>query len=130
MAAIVQSHPRQVSAAVRAGWVATAKAANDLGHAGQYAEARACAERLLASIEGVLGLEAEELLAPLQVLSAVTRRAGHLDDSYTIMLRTLNISEKHHGEEGLMTCHLRTKIGVFGASRFFCSFKPFHATYF
>ena len=88
-------------------------AACDLGNAGKYAEARASIERLIKTIEGALGPEAEELLPPLDVLSFVTRGSGQLADSYTIMLRTLNISEKHHGEEGMTTCVLRTKIGAF-----------------
>ena len=115
MVAVTQPRRRQVSTAVRAGWWAVSQAALDLANAGKFAESRASAERLLATIEGVLGPEAEDLLGPLDVLSFVTRRAGQLDDSYTIMLRTLNISEKHHGEEGMYTCHLRSKIGVFTA---------------
>ena len=63
-------------------------------------------------MEGALGPEAEELLGPLDVLSAVTRRSGQLADSYTVMLRALNVSEKHHGEEGMMTCKLRSNIGA------------------
>ena len=121
MVAVTQPRRRQVSTAVRAGWWAVSQAALDLANAGKFAESRASAERLLATIEGVLGVEAEELLGPLDVLSFATRRAGHLDDSYTIMLRTLNISEKHHGEEGMVTCHLRTKIGAFTALFFFFS---------
>ena len=109
---VVQPRPRQVSAAVRAGWIASSNAANALGNAGKYAEARTSAECLLKTIEGALGPEAEELLDPLDVLSVVTRKAGQLADSYTIMLRTLNISEKHHGEEGMRTCLLRSKIGA------------------
>ena len=85
----------------------------DLSNAGKYAEARASVVLLLKTMEGALGPEAEELLPPLDVLSYVTRRSGQLADSYTIMLRTLNISEKHHGEEGMYTCHLRSKIGAF-----------------
>ena len=115
--AVVQPRPRKVSAAVRAGWDAATDAAIDLGNSGKYAEARTSAERLLKTIEGVLGPEAEELLDPLDVLSYVTRGSGQLADSYTIMLRALNVSEKHHGEEGMATCRLRSKIGAPGAHR-------------
>ena len=118
----MQPRPRRVSPAVRAEWDAAADAAFALANAGKYAEARASAERLLATIEKALGPEAEELLGPLDALSFVTRRAGQLDDSYTIMLRTLNISEKHHGEEGLVTCQLRTQIGEFTEP--FCFSSP------
>ena len=126
MVAVVQPRSRQVSASICAGWQAAAQAACDLAYSGKYAEARASAERLLVTIEEALGPEAEELLVPLEVLNYTTRRAllvplevlnyttrraGQLDDSYTIMLRTLNISEKHHGEEGMVTCRLRTDIG-------------------
>ena len=122
MVAVVQSQSRQVSAAVQAGWDAAGQAACDLLHAGKFAEARASTEQLVATIEGVLGLEAEELLEPLGLLSDVTRRAGQLADSYTIMLRTLNISEKHHGEEGMYTCRLRSTIGAFLTFTLFSAF--------
>ena len=115
--AVVQPRPRQVSFAVRAGWDAATDAVIDLGNSGKYAEARTSVERLIKTLEGSLGPEAEELLGPLEVLSYATCSAGQLADSYTIMLRTLNISEKHHGEEGMRTCHLRTKIGACGAPR-------------
>ena len=48
-----------------------------------------------------MGPEAGELLPPLDVLSYVTRGSGQLADSYTAMLRAINVSEKHHGEEGM-----------------------------
>ena len=111
--AVVQPRPRKVSAAVRAGWDAATDAAIDLGNSGKYAEARTSAERLIKTIEGALGPEAEELLDPLHVLSFVTRSSGQLANSYTIMLRALNVSEKHHGEEGMRTCVLRSEIGAF-----------------
>ena len=115
MVAVVQSQSRQVSAAVQAGWDAAGQAACDLANAGKFAEARASTERLIATIEGALSPEAVELLAPLGLLSDVTCRAGQLADSYTIMLRTLNISEKHHGEDGLMTCLLSKDRCVLGS---------------
>ena len=79
--------------------------------AGKLAVARASGVRLVASIEGALGPEAEELLEPLSVIGQSTLHSGELADSYTVMLRTLTISEKHHGEEGLVTCRHRTQIG-------------------
>ena len=103
---------RRALAAQLAGWKSDYNAALVIGRAGKPAEARASGERLLAAIEGVLGPEAEELLMPLDVIGQATRRAGHLADSYTVMLRTLTVSEKHHGEEGLFTCQLRTQIGM------------------
>ena len=113
--AVVQPRSRQVSASICAGWQAAAQAACDLAYSGKYAEARASAERLLVTIEEALGPEAEELLVPLEVLNYTTRRAGQLDDSYTIMLRTHHISEKHHGEDGLMTCLLSKDRCVLGS---------------
>ena len=65
-------------------------------------------------------MEAEELLNPLGVICYVTRCAGHLDDSYTVSLRALTISEKHFGEEGMPTCALRSKMGT--RDNAFCSF--------
>ena len=64
-------------------------------------------------MEVALGPEAVELLDALDTLSDITRRAGHLADLYTFMLRTLNISEKHFGEDGLSTCALRSMLGAF-----------------
>ena len=68
-------------------------------------------ERLLPVIEAALGPEARELVNPLSVISAGHRRLGNLADSYTVMLRTMTVCEKHHGEEGLATCQLRSKLG-------------------
>ena len=70
-------------------------------------------ERVVREMEAApsLGKEAEALIDPLFVLVQSTIRAGHLADSYTIMLRALNISEAHHGEEGMRTCMLRSELG-------------------
>ena len=35
-----------------------------------------------------------------------------MPDSYTVMLRAMTVCEKHHGEEGMATCQLRTKLGA------------------
>ena len=68
-------------------------------------------ERLVVEIEGVLGKEAVELLDPLRTLAGALLRAGLLDDAYNVMMRAMVLSEKHHGEEGLVTCELRTVMG-------------------
>ena len=104
--------PPPVSAATFARWRAACEAALDLVWAGRYAEARSSAGRVLSEMEGALGTEVEELLGPLGVIGHAAMQAGELGDSYTIMLRTLTISEKHFGEEGLVTCHYRSQIGA------------------
>ena len=80
-------------------------------NAGRYSEARTSFKRSVAEIEGALGIEAEELLEPLRLLADTFRRAGLLDDAYNVMMRAMTLSEKHHGEEGLVTCRLRTVMG-------------------
>ena len=87
-----------------------------LGDAGKHSEARISAERLVASVEGAAGKEAEELINPLFVLVQATRRLGQLDDSYTVMLRALTICEKYHGEEGMATCQMRSELGAYATS--------------
>ena len=106
----MQSRPRRVTAADRARWDALGRAACDLTNAGHYALA-ASIERLVAEVEGALGREAEELVAPLRLLAISLQRAGHLNDAYTVMMRALTLCEEHHGEEGLETCELRTVMG-------------------
>ena len=85
------------------------EAAHALSHRSKYAEARASASHLLSEMEGALGDEAEELLLLLFAMGQVTLHSGELGDSNSIMLRTLTVSEKHHGEEGLETCTHRTR---------------------
>ena len=58
-----------------------------------------------------LGPKAEELVNPLGIISDAHCRLGNLADSYTVMLRAMTICEKHHGEEGLVTCQLRSRLG-------------------
>ena len=65
----------------------------------------------MAEVEGALGKEAEELLEPLRLLASSHRRAGRLDDAYTVMMRAMTLCEKHHGEEGLVTCKMRILMG-------------------
>ena len=105
-------HPPRVTAATRARWVVELSAAVAHASRGRYAEARSLMERLAVEIEKALGPDTEELLEPLSVIGHATREAGLLADSFTVMLRTLTISEKHHGEEGLVTCRHRTQIGA------------------
>ena len=107
----MQPHPRRVTAADRARWRATLHTTYDLINAGKYAQARAFMERLVAEVEGALGWEAEELVRPLRLLASSLRRAGLLDDAYTIMMRALMLSKKHHGKEGLVTCRMRAVMG-------------------
>ena len=68
-------------------------------------------ERQVAEIDGAMGKEAEELLPSLKLLADTFMRAGFLDDAYNVMMRAMVLSEKHHGEEGLVTCGLRTTMG-------------------
>ena len=100
-------------------WNAACDDAVHLINAGKYEEALASSRRVLASMEGAIGKEAEELLYPLRVIGDALRRSGRLDDAYNVMIRSMTLSEKHHGEEGLETCRLRTDMGE---TRF--SFKP------
>ena len=92
-------------------WQAACDAAIDLSSAGKYVEALALSRRALASMEGAMGKEAEELLYPLEVIGDALFRSDHLDDAYSIMMRSILLCEKHHGEEGMRTCYLRTDIG-------------------
>ena len=69
-------------------------------------------ERLVAEIEtGMLGKDSVELLDPLQLLADSLERSGLLDDAYTVMMRAMVLCEKRHGEEGMVTCRLRTTMG-------------------
>ena len=69
-------------------------------------------ERLVAEIEtGELGGEAVELVEPLNALAGSLERAGLLNDAYNVMMRATVLCEKHDGEEGLATCHMRTTMG-------------------
>ena len=90
-----------------------------MARVGRYAEARSSAGRVLCEMEVALGTGAEVLLRPLYVMGVSAIHSGELGDSYSIMLRTLTISVKHHGEEGLVTCKHRTQIGVMGPRQFF-----------
>ena len=67
--------------------------------------------RLVPAIEAVVGPGARELLNPLDTISVSYRRIGNLADFYTVMLRAMTVCEKHHGEEGIPTCRLRSKLG-------------------
>ena len=84
----------------------------DLVNAGKYAEALASSRRVLASVEGAMGKEAVELIYPLEVIGYALTRSGRLDDAYNLMMRSMTLSEKHHGEEGMETCELRTDMGA------------------
>ena len=107
-----QPRPRIVTAAHRAHWSAVCNAACDLNNTGRYAESRTSMVRLVAEIEGaLLDKEAEELVDSLRIMAYATTASGNLHDSYNIMMRAMVLCEKHHGEEGLMTCHLRTTMG-------------------
>ena len=110
---MAQPHPRppRVTAADRARWQGLCDTAAVQGDSGRYAEGRASMERLVGEIERVLGKEAEELVEPLKIIAACFRASGHLADSYTVMMRTLTLCEKHHGEDGYDTCLLRTTMG-------------------
>ena len=101
----------RVSAADFVRWSAAYAAARRLIDSGRFTEARSSIQRLLPAIESALGPEAEELVTPLQLICSANRRLGQLADSYTIMLRALTICEKHHGEEGMRTCMLRSDVG-------------------
>ena len=57
------------------------------------------------------GKEAADLVYPLRMVAYALTASGHLDDAYTVMMRALNVSEKHFGEDGLETCQLRTRMG-------------------
>ena len=103
--------PARVTAADRARWKTICSATADNIGAGKYAEARTSMASVVAEVEGALGKEAEELLAPLRLLASSHRRAGRLDDAYTVMMRAMTLCEKHHGEEGLATCKMRTEMG-------------------
>ena len=90
--------------------MSTLRATYDLINAGKYAQARTSLERLVAD-EGALGMKAEELVEPLRLLAASLHRASLLDDAHTVMMRALTLSEKPHGEEGLITCGMRSVMG-------------------
>ena len=92
--------------------ISAAFAASDAhGRAGRHAEALATLKTVLASMEGAFGMDAVELLVPLTGIAQSYRFLGELSDSYTVVLRALTICEKHHGEEGMMTCELRSHMG-------------------
>ena len=111
-ARLLPQPPRRVTAADRARWNKQMVAAADLINAGKYADARSSVARLVAEIESSeLGRESEELLQPLDLLADSLRRAGLHDDAYNVMMRAMVLCEKHHGEEGLVTCQLRTTMG-------------------
>ena len=100
-----------MTAADHASWFAFVNEAIDLVNAGRLKEALASLRRLLPSIEAALGPDARELIDPLGVISEAHRRLGNLADSYTVMLRAMTICEKHHGEEGMATCNIRSNLG-------------------
>ena len=111
-AAQLQPRPsRQVAAADRSRWKALCSAAVNNISAGKYAVACTSLERVVAEVEGAFSKEAEELLEPLRLLAFSHRRAGHFDDAYTVMMRAMTLCEKHHGEEGLVTCNMRALMG-------------------
>ena len=93
-------------------WNAACDAAVYLIRAGKYEEALASLRRVLSSMEGAMGKEAEQLLYPLEVIGSALSRSGRLDDAYNVMMRSMTLCEKHHGEEGMMTCRLRTDMGA------------------
>ena len=93
-------------------WNAACDDALHLNNAGKYDEALALSRCVLASMEGAMGKEAEELLYPLRVIGDALRRSGCLDDAYNVMMRSMSLCEKHHGEEGMVTCELRTDMGA------------------
>ena len=84
----------------------------DLINDDKYDEALASSRRVLSSMEGAMGKEAEELLYPLRVIGGTLIRSGRLDDAYNVMMRSMTLCEKHHGEEGMETCQLRTDMGA------------------
>ena len=86
-------------------------AAVRLINAGKRSEACSSMERVVDEVELAAGKESEALLEPLRVLASAHRAAGHLDDAYSVMMRAMMLSEKHHGEEGLVTCEMRTVMG-------------------
>ena len=92
-------------------WDAQNRAAANLTNSGRYAEAISSLDRLVSEMEWALGKEAEELLDPLRTLAASFERSGRLDDAYNVMMRAMVLSEKHHGEEGRVTCILRSTMG-------------------
>ena len=92
-------------------WNAACDDAVDLINDGKYDEALASLRRVLAPMEGAMGKEAEELLEPLGIIGDALIRSGRLDDAYNVMIRSMTLCEKHHGEEGMKTCRLRTDMG-------------------
>ena len=88
----------------RARWQAACNSIDILIGECEFEKATVDLERLLASMEGALGKEAEELLRPLELRAKALLRSGRLDDAYNVMMRSMTLCEKHHGEEGLMTC--------------------------
>ena len=103
-----QPIPRAVAASDCARWKALCRAAIDLSNAGKYAEARSSVEHVVAEVVGALGKEAEELVEPLRVLAMAHLTSSHHGDACNVMMRAMTLSEKHHGEEGLDTCELRS----------------------
>ena len=93
-------------------WNVACDTAADLINAGKYDEALASSQRVLASMEGAMGKEAEELLYPLKLIGSALIRSGRLDDAYNVMIRSMTLCEKHHGEDGMKTCRLRTDMGA------------------
>ena len=59
-----------------------------------------------------MGKEAEELIYPLEVIGSALTCSGRLDDAYNVMMRSMTLCEKHHGEEGMETCRLRSNMGT------------------
>ena len=87
------------------------QAAVDLANSGKYSEASTSLKSVVAEVEAELGREAEDLVNPLRLLATSLERAGRLDDAYNVMMRAMELCEKHHGEEGLVTCQMRTTMG-------------------
>ena len=111
-AQLLPQPPRRVTSADRARWDKQMDAAVVLVNAGKYADTRSLMARLVAEIESSeLGRESEELLDRLRLLAQSFERAGLLDDAYNVMMRAMVLCEKHHGEEGMETCLLRTIMG-------------------
>ena len=118
---MAQPHPpRPVTETDRARWLVLQKVAADLANSGIYSEASTSLKSVVAEVEAALGMESEELVNPLRLLAESHKRAGLLDDAYNVMMRAMVLCEKRHGEEGLMTCQLRT---VMGESRLVSTWK-------
>ena len=65
----------------------------------------------MAEIHELLGRESVELVMPLMALAMTLQRGGHLNDAYNVMMRLMLLSEKIDGEEGPVTCQMRTLMG-------------------